>query len=650
MKSSNPCIKAVTPLAAIALVISGVIQLRAQFLTTGAICIGLAMIGFVYSIRLLERTPFSPEQLETLKRHALTAIAWVVVFDLLTLSVVYVTDTVQNVETDRMAAIAWIVSVVLSLVVIWRGVNLQQMRTSIVEAITQHRTETLILLLILGLAIILRVAGLATHPYPWSGDEASVGIEARRILSGEVTNFFDTGWSSQPNWSFIPTAITEIIFGNNIIAVRMTSALAGTLAVLFIYLTARELFNPTIALMAAAVLATLPYNVHFSRLGVNNVVDSLMSAFVFWLIAKAMNKDDIRLYYSAGIAAGLCIYTYAGTRLALILGIMTIIFLVLRQRSLLKTHWKHVGLFFSAIVVSAAPQAAYFARHRDIFFGRFGQEGILFNGWLTQQMAQTGQSALAILANQFTRTVMVFIASPAPGNFFNSPIPYLTTLESILFLLGMGFALAYMFEPKHFIALIWFWSVIFLGGVLTLNPPANTRMLMTAPAVALLIALGASKIIEYLQKFGILPKPAIVPILSIMICVISYQNAAFYMGEYRLKGYFQDANGEYAMEVGLMAKDLGSDFQIYTLGAPRVFSGFPTFDFIAPKTPRADISAETISAFTLDHNQKAAFFAIPENQQLITEISQKYPGGKQGMVYRKTKPDEILFEYYIVQP
>jgi hypothetical protein len=104
------------------------------------------------------------------------------------------------------------------------------------------------------------------------------------------------------------------------------------------------------------------------------------------------------------------------------------------------------------------------------------------------------------------------------------------------------------------------------------------------------------------------------------------------------------------MEVGLMAKDLGSEFQIYTLGMPRVFSGFPTFDFITPNNVHSDLTTETLSTLQLAPNQKAAFFAIPENQQLITEISQKYPGGKEGSFYRKTKPAEILFRYYIVNP
>lgn len=643
-------IKAITPIASIILILAGIIQLRAQFWVTGAVCLILAMLGFILNVRLLEKTPFTSEELERLRPFLLPGVLWTIIISLLMLSVFYVADNFISAETDRIAAVAWTSSFVLGLLFTWIIGSQPNHSDTLLDKLKANRMEILVLFIILGIAFALRTIGLSAHPYPWSGDEASIGSEAIRILNGEITNFFDTGWSSQPNWSFVPTAFTEILFGQNILAVRLTSVVAGTLAVLFTYLAARELFNPTIGLMAGAFLATLPYNVHFSRVGVNNVIDSLMSALIFWLLARGLNKDDPRYYYTAGAVAGLCIYTYAGTRLALILAVATLIFLVIRQRGYLTPHWRHLAAFFVGAIVSAAPQAAFFARHPNIFIGRLGQEGILFNDWLTQQAAQTGKSVLELLLNQFTRTTMVFIASPAPGNFFNSPNPYLTVFGSILFLLGMGYALAYLFQPRHFIVLIWFWAVILFGGILTLNPPANTRLLMTSPPVAILMALGAYKIVEYLQKFRSLPERAIAPVFLAVVCIISYQNISFYMFEYRNNMYFQDANGEYAMEIGLMAKNMGSDFKIFVLGAPRVYSGFPTFSFIAPDNPRADLGAESIPTLDLPTDQKAGFFAIPANRLLLVDISQKYPSGESGIVYRRVRPDEILFEYYIIEP
>ncbi|MDQ3007185.1 MAG: glycosyltransferase family 39 protein, partial [Chloroflexota bacterium] len=564
-----------------------------------------------------------------------------------------VVDTVETMETDRFAAAAWVAAVILSLILVWRrgnGPTFIAEQTTLREKLRANRIEMIILSIVLVMAFLLRTIDLTTHPYPWSGDEASIGMEGRRILNGEITNLFDTGWSIQPNWSFVPTAITEMILGENILAVRLTSVIAGTLSVLFVYLLARQLFNRSIALMGAAFLATLPYNVHFSRIGVNNVIDGLISSLLFWLIAKALAKDDVRYYYSAGLLGGFCIYTYAGTRLALIIGVLIFLFVIIRQRGYLASHWNHLFSFFAGLAISAAPQAAFFMRHPHIFMGRLGQEGILFNGWLAQRSIQTGQSVAEILINQFTRTTLVFIASPAPGNFLNSPVPYLTILGSIIFLLGMGYSLAYMFETRYFILLVWFWAVVFLGGVLTLNPPANTRLLMTSPVVAIFMALGTFKVVEYLQKFRLLPERASALIFLAVVSIVSYQNINFYMGEYRTKMYFENANGEYAMEASLLARDLGEDYLIYILGGPRVLANFPTIPFLIPNNQRVDFDADDLSTLNLTPDQKVAFFAVPESRPLLEEIVQKFPDGERGLLYRKPRPTEILLEYYVLAP
>src|SRR5512139_761143 len=501
-------VKALAPIVSIALLFIGVILLRAKLWPAGTICLLLALAGFIYGMRLLEKSPFTSEELDLLRPFLPTLLVWLAVISLSLLSVYYVADTFISQGTNRMADIAYAASVILGLLAVWwKGLRSGSWHP--VEKVKANRWEVGLLAGILLLAFLLRTVLLTSHPYPWSGDEASIGMEASRILKGEITNFFDTGWSSQPNWSFVPTAITELIFGRNIIAIRMASAAAGTLAVLFVYLFGREMFNPAIGLMSGAFLATMPYHLHFSRVGVANVVDSLFSAAMFWLIARGINRDDARYYYTAGAVAGLSIYTYAGTRLVLILAALTFLFLILRQRRYLATHWKHLFAFAGGALLSAAPQAAYFARHPDIFMGRFGQEGIFLNGWLAAQVAATGQSVTQILFNQFARTTLVFIASAAPGNFFNSPEPYLTVIGSVLFLLGMAYALSHLLEPRYFILLVWFWTVILFGGILTTSPPANTRLLMTTPAVALFLAVGSYKTLEYLQKFSLIKPRAV---------------------------------------------------------------------------------------------------------------------------------------------
>src|SRR3972149_405925 len=175
-----------------------------------------------------------------------------------------------------------------------------------------HRVEILTVAGIVLVALLARTVYLSLHPYPWSGDEASVGSEGRRIINGEVPDSFDSGWSGQPNWSFVPTALTLKIFGQNFVGIRMVSALAGTFTVLFVYLLGREMFNKQVGLLAAAFLALYPFHVHFSRIGVNNINDGFMVALVLWLVFRAVRKGRTFDYVLAGVASGLTIYTYVG--------------------------------------------------------------------------------------------------------------------------------------------------------------------------------------------------------------------------------------------------------------------------------------------------------------------------------------------------
>ncbi|HXQ36503.1 MAG TPA: hypothetical protein VN843_21000, partial [Anaerolineales bacterium] len=163
---------------------------------------------------------------EMLRPLLVLAILWVVIIVLVTISVIYVADSVKSAKTDRFAVVSWAIAIIMSLMVVWWR-TIKQLFTgkeALKQYISRKRTELITLSLILGMGFFLRTTSLSAHPYPWSGDEASIGIEARRILNGEITNYFDTGWSSQPNWSFVPAALTEIIFGQNIFAVRLVSA------------------------------------------------------------------------------------------------------------------------------------------------------------------------------------------------------------------------------------------------------------------------------------------------------------------------------------------------------------------------------------------------------------------------------------------
>jgi 4-amino-4-deoxy-L-arabinose transferase-like glycosyltransferase len=431
--------------------------------------------------------------------------------------------------------------------------------------------------------------------------------------------------------------------------VRLVSAIAGALSVLFVYLLGREMFNAQVGLMAAAFLILFPLHIHFSRIGVHNIVDSLMVGLCLWLALRALRTRLLSDYALSGITAGLSLYTYVGTRFVIILVFGVFFYLVVFQRKLIRQHLAGFGMFLLAIWVTTAPMAYYFIKNPLIFAGRIGQEGIIFNGWLVDQAARTGQSIFQVLADQFSRSTLVFIASEAPGNFLNSPRPYLTLLGAILALLGMAYSFSNIRQRSHAILLAWFWSIVFLGGVLTLNPPANTRMLMTTSAVALFVGLGIWQIIEVLRLISVRPRLRN-GLAAALLLVLIVENGYFYLVEYPREVYFQDRNAEVAQHAAEQVAELGPNYGLYLLGAPHVFSGFPTSVFLAPDNPKYDPGAETIEEVSIPAGQGAFFAAIPENEALLDEIAGEFPGGERETFMRLAVPGEVLYYTYTLRP
>jgi hypothetical protein len=151
--------------------------------------------------------------------------------------------------------------------------------------------ESLLLFCLAVAAFSVRFIDLPWLPYAMRNDEGQVGLSAFEILSGEKTNFFTASWAAEPVWSFIPNAVIISILGNSLTALRLVSVMTGVLAVICLYLLAREAFGREVAFLAALGLVGLAWHIHFSRLAVHNIVDSLASATALWLTYRALRRQ-----------------------------------------------------------------------------------------------------------------------------------------------------------------------------------------------------------------------------------------------------------------------------------------------------------------------------------------------------------------------
>ena len=525
-------------------------------------------------------------------------------------------------------------------------------RDAVKEWWRTHRLEVLLLALIGLAALLIRVIDLEKYPFAFINDEGEVGWEGLRILWGEKSAFFSVGWSNQPMLSFLPGALAIKLLGNTALPVRLFGAVQGTLAVIFLYLLAREAFDRPTAFFAACLLAALPWEVHFSRLGVMNISDSFFSAGVLWLTYRALRRGRYIDYLPAGLMTGFALYTYLGSRLVVVMAIGVFAYAALRQRDYLKTHFRHLAIFVLAFLIVASPVMFSFSRHFDEFMDRLNQESLLMNGQLAQAAAGSNMQPFDFMVRQVQLSTTTFIATPASGGFFDSPRPYLTWWAAVLLILGMACALWYFKQVRYTMLLGWFWAPILFGSVLTVDAPSHQRMLGAAPALALLVAIGLWKLAQSIRFVTRLPMRWLLAVCVLVVAFTAWQDLNFYfVGEFRTDHHFENAGDEFSYEVGLRAGELGSGYHLLLIGEPDIFSPFADFHYLAPDSDVQDfntVNQETIANLPRDHG---IFFAcIPSRVEELRLVQEQLPGGQWDEVPRETQEGISYYAYILPGP
>ena len=176
-------------------------------------------------------------------------------------------------------------------------------------------------------ALMLRVINLGTNPPAISWDEASIGYNAYSILTtgkDEHGKFLplDTFAAFGDYKPPVPVYLTVpfvALLGLTEVAVRLPSALSGTLTVLVLYFLVSELFKKSkyargIALTSSALLTVTPWHVMLSRAGFEANIALLFLVLGIFLVLKA--REHPVLFYVSWLPFVLGIYTFNSTRYA----------------------------------------------------------------------------------------------------------------------------------------------------------------------------------------------------------------------------------------------------------------------------------------------------------------------------------------------
>jgi hypothetical protein len=357
---------------------------------------------------------------------------------------------------------------------------------------------------ILLAALALRLWRIDSLPPGFHFDESFEGLEAWRILTDPAYRpIFLTGNFGVPALNAYANALTFGLvqwFGGipGPTAMRTTAAVVGVAGVLAVYALAEELrrrepqrLTRAFPLLAAAVLATLRWHIHFSRMGIEPIFVPLLWAAATYCLLRGWRTGSWLAFALCGVLLAATMYTYQGAWVIPLLMVPVVIHLWLHDRRQ-GGRRRLAGAALAAVValLLVLPLEQFFVGNLDLLLLRPGQ--IAVTGAAGAQAATPWDNAVAS-ARMFVPWGQTGDSDPRrnlPG------AAALNWWQFLPFAAGLLLALWRLRSPVYSILLIGLAGLL-LPGVFSEYAPHFHRVLGAAAPVALLIAVGLDAVLRW---------------------------------------------------------------------------------------------------------------------------------------------------------
>lgn len=512
--------------------------------------------------------------------------------------------------------------------------SVKEIRSCLLCWLRDHRVELVGLAALLLVALAVRAVDLEHIPANLGGDEGTQGVAGLELVRPPLGNPFSTGWFSVPTMSFLAWGLSMRIFGESIAGLRVLSVLIGTGTVLTTFLLARELWGRRVAWLAAIALTCSHFHVHFSRLGSNQIADGLLITLTLWLLVRGLRLRQALYFALAGAVMGLGWYGYFGARL---IGIIVVLYLAWRsvvEHRFLSRYGRLLLVLLGTALVVAAPLLFHYADHPDSLTSRARQVSIFASGWLEREQVITGRNAASLLLQQLWKSISAFNYALDPTFWYHPAIPLLDFVSGVLFILGLLWATARCRRPANGLLLLWFWLALVLGWVATENPPSSMRLVIVAPALALLVGLGLNWLVEMGRRVVGGEQHLWLRVAVGILVVVAILNLHYYFIVYTPTRVYGNPTAEIATELARYLAQQGDDCIVYFHASPVMYWGFGALRFMARGVEGMDVHVLSEGeSLERDLERGARFVFLPHRLGELETIRTQYPGGVERSVY-----------------
>ncbi len=535
----------------------------------------------------------------------------------------------SNAERPWLALFLWFTAVGLAYFALWHASPPPSQTTS------YQQYSSLIALGLFMAALLLRTINLEGLPFILNGTEAVQGLDALRAARGEWLSPFSSNWQGAPALPFFMLALPLKLFGPSVVSLRLLSPLVGALTVVATFWLGQRLWGRAVGLTAAILLLGGHWHLHYSRLGLVVIWEPLLALLALGLAALAwQERMNRRTWLAAGTAVGCSVYFVSDPRLipSILVGFGLLLLLVNRAAFLPRGRFLLAGVIIALVV--ALPQLLHNQAQPVSTWELANQSSILSPGneWLPQEAASSGLSESAVLRQQVWRGMLAFIGSADNSPSFRTQNSLLGFGPGLLAILGVITAVFYLREGRTLLLLSWIGTTIILAAVLLPNSPQSDRLLVAAPALALLGGFGLVTLAQWQgQNETPFSKPVLLAIIGLAV-VFGARDSWYYFGRYPAENGFADRNTEAAHRMANYLNGFDETWSAFFFGPPAMYVDFPTITFLAQGFIKGD---NLFSIEPAPENQlpptttpNIVFIFLPERWQEATTVQNTYQSGQ----------------------
>lgn len=396
----------------------------------------------------------------------------------------------------------------------WAGLALYALALAVLLALLSDRSieaghqptqldlwkEIAFVAIVVALASWTRLYRLEEVPPGLELEEAKAARRALEILRG----VWPWPWQMAEagiSWAYVYyVSLFYWLLGPSYLTVKLPAVVGSVLAVIPLYLLAREMMRPAVAVAVIALYATSRWGMNVARWGHVHALTPLLVSLVFWLTWRAVHTGRRRYWIAGGLAMGLSQYGDPTARAIPIVVTLFILWRAVSPRGYLTQHWRFVWLFYGLALLIWAPLGWSLATEPPPLARLEGPALFLED---VSTVTQAGQKPTWTLGTAWENLLAYAQSFHYRGDLDPRRnlvgAPQLEGITAALLVIGLGYAVARARRPGPAFLLIWC-SVFLAMGVLAPNAPDSLQVYGLLPAFLLLCGLALDVLWDAWQR------------------------------------------------------------------------------------------------------------------------------------------------------